>query len=76
VVERPFGDRQVVQQILDRHLLIALGRDQAVGGGEDGVPPRRMVKLIDRTSHDTSINRPSVYLKQPVAQRVDGVAVT
>jgi hypothetical protein len=71
VIERAIGHTQFSADVLDRHLLIALGIDVALCYIEDFVALRREFFFIDGTCHDgyLLINRDlSIFRVYPMAQ--------
>ena len=51
VVERPFGDRERIKDVLDAHLLVALGEDELLRSRQDGVAPGQVFLGINGTGH-------------------------
>ena len=51
MVKRPFGDLQIVKNVLNRQALIAFGHDPSLRGIQDGITPRRMLCDVYCPSH-------------------------
>ena len=65
VVEGAARRVQLVEQILDAHLLVALGLDEPLGSVDERVPTNGIPDRVDRPSHGSwcpSIHRPTVGL--------------
>jgi hypothetical protein len=62
VIERSFGDLQFIQNVLNRHLIVALGVNQPLGYVDDFFALDRVIFFLYGTRHTAPliINRPSV----------------
>ena len=69
VIECPLGNPEVVQDVLNRHLLIALGIHEPPGHIEDFVAFHSVCLFFDDACHNPaflSLNRPPVYFYKEV----------
>ena len=62
MIEGAFGDFQRIDDILNGHLLIALGVDQGLGGIQDFISARGVVFFFDFSSHFVFFYKPPVGL--------------
>ena len=62
VIERAPRRVELVEHVLDAHLLIALGLDQALGGIDEGIAANGVDGGVAGAGHGSDISRPTVGL--------------